>query len=165
VKPVAEIEENARLRNAIQRQLSPERAAEIAACLRSNPERFFSAIMLGIYQGAPEWLEVGLKENLKINGLELDERQSCAFGMVRLTGVETIFAIDGQHLVEGIRAAVREDAAINDDEQTVIFVAHKTTSEGRERTRRLFSSLNDLNTRPKRRQSRPPAPGPSRSPA
>jgi DNA sulfur modification protein DndB len=85
---------------------------------------------------------VAVKENLKVKGHELDERQSNAFGMIHLAGSESIFAIDGQHRVEGIRAAVLKDPKLLDEEQAVIFVAHLTTDDGRKQTRRLFATLN-----------------------
>jgi DNA sulfur modification protein DndB len=53
-----------------------------------------------------------------------------------------MFAVDGQHRVEGIKEAVRERPGLGAEEQAVIFVAHKTSPEGRQRTRRLFSTLN-----------------------
>ena len=62
--------------------------------------------------------------------------------MVSLSGRESIFAIDGQHRVEGIRLVVEQDATLGEEEQTVIFVAHLETDAGRERTRRLFATLN-----------------------
>jgi DNA sulfur modification protein DndB len=59
-----------------------------------------------------------------------------------LSGEEEIFAIDGQHRVEGIRSAIAHKSSLTTDQQCVIFVAHRETDKGRARTRRLFSTLN-----------------------
>lgn len=59
-----------------------------------------------------------------------------------LQGDESIFAIDGQHRALSIRKAIKEDNSLRTDEIAAIFVAHKTTEEGKIRTRRLFSTLN-----------------------
>lgn len=62
--------------------------------------------------------------------------------MIHLSGNESIFAIDGQHRVEGIRAAILKDPELINEEQAVVFVAHLTTDDGRKQTRRLFATLN-----------------------
>lgn len=142
VQPVPKMDEKTELKHWIQRELRDERTEQIAVYLRTQKQRFFNALVLGIYGGEPEWQPVAVEENLKIKGHELDERQSNAFGMVHLSGAETIFAIDGQHRVEGIRAAVAKDSNLEEEEQAVIFIAHLTTDAGREQTRRLFATLN-----------------------
>jgi DNA sulfur modification protein DndB len=142
VQPVDKIHEKAELKTWIQRQLRPERTQQIVDYLRSQSERFFNAIVLGVYDGGPEWSQVDIEENLRIKGYTLGEREMHAFGIIRLSGEESIFAIDGQHRVEGIRAAVALHAHLAEEEQAVIFIQHKTTAKGRERTRRLFSTLN-----------------------
>lgn len=142
VQPVDKIHEKAELKTWIQRQLRPERTQQIVDYLRSQKERFFNAIVLGVYDGDPEWSQIGIQENLRLKGQNLGERQITAFGLVRLVGNESIFAIDGQHRVEGIRQAIASHSDLAGEEQTVIFIAHKTTNKGRERTRRLFSTLN-----------------------
>ena len=55
-----------------------------------------------------------------------------------------MFAIDGQHRIEGIKAAFAENPErINDDQYSVIFVAHRDDKPGKVRTRRLFSDINN----------------------
>lgn len=142
VQPVDKIHEKAELKTWIQRQLRPERTQQIVDYLRSQKERFFNAIVLGVYGGDPEWSQVAVQENLRLEGHSLSERETNAFGFVRLSGNESVFAIDGQHRVEGIREAIGSHPDLKGEEQTVIFIAHKATNKGRERTRRLFSTLN-----------------------
>jgi DNA sulfur modification protein DndB len=142
VKPVKEIHEKTELKSWIQRELRPERTAQISDYLRTFQQRFFNAIVLGVYQGEPEWLNVSVAPSVKVKELELGDRKATAFGVIHLSGRESIFAIDGQHRVEGIRASVREKPDLGTEEQAVIFIAHNMTNPGRERTRRLFSTLN-----------------------
>lgn len=142
IKPVDQIHERKELKTWIQRVLRSERKEEIATYLLNQEQRFFNAIVVGIYGGDPEWLPVEVGDSPTLKEIKLGQRQSTAFGFLQLSGNEEIFAIDGQHRVEGIRQALSENEALKDDELTVIFVAHKSTVEGRERTRRLFTTLN-----------------------
>jgi DNA sulfur modification protein DndB len=63
-------------------------------------------------------------------------------GVLRLTGTERIFAIDGQHRIEGIKQAIGDERQLENEQLAVIFVAHHTDASGKQRTRRLFSTLN-----------------------
>jgi DNA sulfur modification protein DndB len=142
IRPVDDIHERAELKTWIQRALRPERKDQIASYLRTKPDRFFNAVVAGIYGGEPEWFPVDVQESLTVTDVALGERQSASFGFLRLSGGEDVFAIDGQHRVEGIRQAIAVDQSLRDEELSVIFVSHKSTDEGRERTRRLFTTLN-----------------------
>jgi DNA sulfur modification protein DndB len=142
VQPVPQLPADAKLKIWIQRKLRPERTEQIASYLCTQKQRFFNSLVLGMWGGDPEWQAVEVEETVKIKNLELDDRQANAFGMIHLSGEENIFAIDGQHRVEGIRAAVAKDKKIGSEEQAVIFIAHHETEQGRERTRRLFATLN-----------------------
>jgi DNA sulfur modification protein DndB len=142
IKPVDKIHERRELKTWIQRVLRPERREEIATYLLNQGQRFFNGIVAGIYGGDPEWFPIEVGESVTLRDLHLDERQATAFGLLRLSGAEDVFAIDGQHRVEGIRQALRQKNALENEELTVLFVAHKKTDLGRERTRRLFTTLN-----------------------
>lgn len=142
VKPVDKIHERQELKTWIQRMLRPERKEEIATYLLKQNQRFFNAVVVGIYSGEPEWFPVEVAESATLKDIRLDGRETTAFGLLHLSGTEEIFAIDGQHRVEGIREALQRNAKLNNEELVVIFVSHKTTDEGRERTRRLFTTLN-----------------------
>jgi len=142
IKPVDQIHERKELKTWIQRVLRPERKEEIATYLLNQEQRFFNAIVVGIYGGEPEWFPIEVGDSATVKEIKLGQRQSTAFGLLQLSGKEDIFAIDGQHRVEGIREALLQNEALKDEELTVIFVSHKSTDEGRERTRRLFTTLN-----------------------
>ena len=142
IKKVDDIHERRELKTWIQRELSDERLKQIAHYLTSQKQHFFNGIVVGIYRGEPEWYPIKVGRNLAMPALRPAERSKSAFGFLYLSGEEEIFAIDGQHRVEGIKAAIAHKASLISDEQCVIFVAHKETDEGRVRTRRLFSTLN-----------------------
>jgi DNA sulfur modification protein DndB len=131
----------------IQRDIGIKRIEPIANYLSKQKERFFNSIVLGIYDGEPSWQEFEIKLDKTEEGSQLTEKElqhfSETFGILRLSGSESIFAIDGQHRVMGIRKAIsdKSDEFIY-DEVSVIFIAHKTDVSGSKRTRRLFSTLN-----------------------
>jgi len=142
VKPVDEIHERQDLKNWIQRELSGKRLNEICQYLLKQKQRFFNAIIVAIYEGEPEWFPVKVSDSPTVGPASLDERSRTSLGLLRLSGGEEIFAVDGQHRVEGIKLALKGRRGLAQEEQCIIFVAHKKTRSGRERTRRLFSTLN-----------------------
>jgi len=102
--------------------------------------------VLGIYDGSPKWQELNItfddNEEKIFQPDELDYF-SRTFGVLTLSGKESLFAIDGQHRALAIRNAYEADEELFvDDEISIILVAHKSSLEGKERTRRLFSTLN-----------------------
>ena len=142
VQPVDKIHERKELKTWIQREIEPERLQQIADYLRNQKQHFFNAIVVGIYGGEPKWLPVEVGENPTHPELSPGERERTAFGLLHLSGDEEIFAIDGQHRVEGIREALKSDPKLGKEEVCIIFVGHRTTNAGHCRTRRLFFTLN-----------------------
>ena len=109
VKRVDEIYESDSLKTWIQRQVDDKRREQIATYLRDQTQHFFNAIVLGIFDGAPDWFPVAVSKGHVQTGVELSDRTATAFGLIKLSGTEQIFAIDGQHRVEGIKAALEGD--------------------------------------------------------
>ena len=142
IKNVDDIHERQELKTWIQRDLSPKRLKEIADYLRSQKQHFFNSVVVGIYRGEPDWYPIQVGKNLAMPMLALPEGSQNAFGFLHLSGDEELFALDGQHRVEGIRLALAQKPSLAKDQQSVIFVAHQETETGRARTRRLFSTLN-----------------------
>jgi DNA sulfur modification protein DndB len=145
VKRTDEVHTSRLLRDWIQRALT-DRSAGIADYLQSHSQRFFNALVIGVYEGSPEWNQVSLRKSQFFDPLNLDPRVSESMGFLVLNGEEKLFAIDGQHRVEGIkkfweRLSSQEQKDLQ-DEICAIFVAHKGTKEGLQRTRRLFTTLN-----------------------
>lgn len=138
---VPDIHKNKELSRWIQREVS-DRSEEIVLYLKEQPQRFFNAIICGIYGGKPQWQELDIDEKAaNLNEEEKDYLEK-TFGILTLNGDEKIFSIDGQHRTNAIKQYLKNEDDIKDEEVTVIFLAHKNTREGEIRTRRLFSTLN-----------------------
>lgn len=138
---VPDIHKNKELSRWIQREVS-DRSEEIVLYLKEQPQRFFNAIICGIYGGKPHWQELDIDDK----GANLNEEEKDylgkTFGILTLNGDEKIFSIDGQHRTNAIKQYLKYNDDIKDEEVTVIFLAHKNNREGEIRTRRLFSTLN-----------------------
>ena len=145
VRYANEVHENEGLSDMIQRQLNRGRGRQIATYLHEQKERFFNSLVIATYDGQPSWRGLSdirgraVKADLK----NLSDETVESLGFLMLSGGEKLFAIDGQHRLAGIKRAVKK-GLIEDpyDTLSVIFVAHQTTVEGLERTRRLFTTLN-----------------------
>jgi len=134
VKPVDnELHKSELLQDLLQRSIT-NNYKNIASYIENQEERFFNALVLAVYDGEPQWHGVRLEYD---NGDEFYN-----VGILELTGQEKIFPVDGQHRVEGIKKALSDSTKYNDEKIPVIFIGHKTDTEGMQRSRRLFSTLN-----------------------
>lgn len=148
VKPAKEIRESKILDDYLQRNLKERRKA-IAKYLLNDDFRFFNSIIVGVFGGVPEWVEFDLsKFKVHVNQNEVDISKD-SVGVLIFDGDEQMFAIDGQHRVAGIQIAFHEDRKklteyqeLNDDQFSVVFVAHIDDELGKKRTRKLFSDIN-----------------------
>ena len=134
------LRQSKKLEELIQRSLSP-RAGHIAEYLRSQPQRLFGTLVIAVYGGEPEWLEIEIGEGAR-PWREGDERLDGAVGLLRLSGSERLYALDGQHRLVGTVQALEDNPALGTEEVAVIFVGHSEDEAGLERTRRLFGTLN-----------------------
>jgi len=143
IKPSHEIREAKALEDFLQRTLKP-RVAQIASYLGKRDSRFFNSIIVGIFGGLPSWAEFDLKAvTRKLRPKVVTDELKESLGLLIFTGDEKMFAIDGQHRVEGIKEAYRENPErLRHDQYPVIFVAHLDTPDGKVRTRRLFCDIN-----------------------
>lgn len=127
-----ELHKSKSLSDAIQRSITDNYLA-IKEYILNQEERFFNAIVLAVYDGNPNWIEVEL---------EVEGEEFYNMGFLSLSGEEKIFPVDGQHRVEGIKTALSENTELRNEKVPVIFIGHKKTDEGMKKTRRLFSTLN-----------------------
>lgn len=141
IRKTDEIHASEQLRDMIQREIS-NRTESIVDYLTTQRERFFNAIVVGLYEGSPEWYPIEVRTRLVHENFNIDEDARNSIGLLVLNGDEKIFAIDGQHRVVAIKEAIQECADLKDEDLAVIFVSHGTTNEEKKRTRRLFSTLN-----------------------
>lgn len=118
------------LDDTLQRALTDNYGA-IKDYILHEKERFFNAVILALYNGNPQWLEV-----------EFDNEDFSNVGFLQFSGEEIIFPVDGQHRVAGIHAALEVKPELSSETIPVIFIAHSPTDSGKKRTRKLFSTLN-----------------------
>lgn len=149
VQAVAEIHKSQRLSEWIQRRLDSTHTDGITKYLASNPSRFFNSLVIGVYGGEPQWIEIGLGSQSAGSSWSPTPKQLTdlqrAFGVLLLTGEEKLFAIDGQHRVAGIKKALKRPASpenLGGECVGAILVGHQRTLQGVKRTRRLFTVLN-----------------------
>ncbi len=129
------------LNELIQRQLR-SRAQQIRDYLVTQGQRFFNALVIGVYEGTPRWYELAIERSPRLDPEDLPKHLRGTLGMLVLDGGEKLFAIDGQHRVVGIKQAINRNPKLGDEEVAALFVAHGTDKKGVERTRRLFTTLN-----------------------
>lgn len=129
---INEMYETSCLDEVLQRALT-ENYQSIKNYILKDDERFFNAIIIAIYNGNPQWLEVEFDN---------EESEFTNLGFLKLSGEEVLFPVDGQHRVAGIKAAIKENPYMGKEQVPVIFIAHSNTPSGRKKTRKLFSTLN-----------------------
>lgn len=144
VSVIDDIHTSASLKDWLQRKLT-DNSARIKEYLIGQEQRLFNAIVVGTYGGKPNWHEMSVTGRGLV---EIPDEAEGTMGFLELRGDETLFAIDGQHRVKGIREAISGNAALSKEEVCTIFVKGIVASRrdldpaGFERTRRLFSTLN-----------------------
>ena len=140
-----EIHETEELQDWLQRELT-DRSVDIAEYLATQEQRFFNGVVIGVYGGDPQWYPLSLQPSTHLDPKSVDEDVEVSMGILKLSGDEKLFAIDGQHRVEGVKRLVdrigEEAFEAMPDVLCAIFVAHKKSPAGVERTRRLFTTLN-----------------------
>lgn len=120
------------LKEQIQRSLT-NNYIKIKNYILNREDRFFDSLVLAVYDGDPLWTEVRF---------EIENRQYPNIGLLEFSGHEKIFPVDGQHRVEGIRAALEQNEELKNETISVMLIGHQNTTEGREKSRRIFSTLN-----------------------
>lgn len=148
IRPAHDIREAKGLDDFLQRELK-DRASKISQYLRGTEARFFNALVVGVFGAVPEWFPLAVTKNDFV-ALTAEESAAVAdtIGLLRLTGREQMFAIDGQHRAEAIRRALaapdsaQTEPRVESDEFPVLFVAHVDDAAGKRRSRRLFADIN-----------------------
>ena len=141
-----DIQPNKALSDMIQRGLDDTRPPDIAEYLLEQPERLFNSLVIATYGGSPNWFALSDITSSSDEGDlgELSEETIESVGFHTFTGEETLFAVDGQHRLAGMKEAVDQAPDGHEwlDEIPVIFVAHRDDLPGLVRSRRLFTTLN-----------------------
>ena len=146
INVAGEIHKSDTLKKYIQRELdASNHSAKIKEYLLSQQQRFFNSLVIGVYGGAPKFFELEINyDDDYFQDINFPIEFEGILGFLFLEGSEALFAIDGQHRVVGIRQALEKDEGniLENEEVSVIFVAHKNDDAGMVRTRRLFTTLN-----------------------
>jgi|CXWL01.1.fsa_nt_gi DNA sulfur modification protein DndB len=141
IRRADEVHKSRALKELIQRSIT-NLAGDIADYILRQPQYFFNSIIVGIYGGEPKWFGIKVGGNNQIAEADIPDSVRDTVGVLHLTGQESLFAVDGQHRVEGLKSALARSGKVAGHELTVILVAHRNTASGLQRTRRLFSTLN-----------------------
>jgi DNA sulfur modification protein DndB len=137
----ADFHKSDKLREMIQREIG-DRVDPIVEYLKEQKERFFNAIVVGVYGGSPQWYPIKVGRSPVLGIPDLDTESRASIGLLKLEGNEDLFAIDGQHRVVAIKRALEQKESLSSEEVCAIFVPHSKDDVGLRRTRRLFSTLN-----------------------
>ena len=127
-----EIHKSTTLKEEIQRSLS-KNYVRIKDYILAHEDHFFNSLVLAVYNGEPIWTEVKY---------EINDEVFPNVGFLSFNGNEIIFPIDGQHRVEGIRAALKENMSLREKTIPVMLIGHEVSAQGMEKSRRIFSTLN-----------------------
>lgn len=127
-----ELHTSTSLKDQLQRSLT-NNYESITHYILSQKEHFFNSLVLAVYDGDPEWNEIEIR---------FKDTDYYTMGFLRFNGEEKIFPVDGQHRVEGIKEAIKQNPALEDETISVILIGHHKDKEGMEKTRRIFSTLN-----------------------
>lgn len=120
------------LKDLIQRSIT-NNFISIKEYIINQPEVFFNSLVLAVYDNYPNWREIEFK---------YEDGETYQMGLLEFPGNHKIFPVDGQHRVEGIKAALREKPELKDQKIAAIFIGHKNDEFGKQKTRRLFTTLN-----------------------
>ncbi len=146
IKTVDEVEEiySKNMNEMLQRVFSEDRLEPIKNYLIKQDDKYINNLTVAIFGGEPEWIPIGLKSTSAdiIENEEAFEEVSKAFGVIRFIGEEILFVLDGQHRVKGLREALQHDPKIGNAEISITLISHTPTKIGKERTRRLFTTVN-----------------------
>lgn len=128
-----ELHKSESLKEMIQRSIT-NNYQSIKTYILHQPELFFNALVLAVYDDYPNWREIEIKYD--------GDDETYQLGLLDFPGEHKIFPLDGQHRVEGIKAALEEDPELCNEQIAAIFVGHMNDEEGMRKSRRLFSTLN-----------------------
>lgn len=127
-----ELHKSESLKDLIQRSIT-NNYKSIKQYILKQPEVFFNSLVLAVYDDYPNWVEIEVS---------YDDEETYKLGLLDFPSKHKIFPVDGQHRVEGIKAAIKEKPELEKMQISAIFIGHKNDEKGMKKTRRLFSTLN-----------------------
>ena len=155
VKFGSEVHEDFTVDQAIQRSIAEGRVKkEIIAFLTSRSDRFFSSLIVAAVGGSPKFYPVSIADDPEFAVFADEESIEQSFGVLRFSGSQNYYALDGQHRLKAIKTLLQpEDEServdpprdFENEELSVLMVirpADSTEESWLASYRRLFSSLN-----------------------
>lgn len=141
--PNALFEVSARaLDQRMQRELD-KRVTTMASYL-VHDYRFYGPLVVALKGGNPEFVPLEMSEPTQLIPMEEFE-----LGVLRFSGAEDYFVLDGQHRLASIRTAIDNgNDSVKQDDISLVIVKHSDSKQGIENTRRLFTHLNRYAKRP-----------------
>ncbi len=148
-----EVEQDRTLDEVIQRDLNNIRVKrDLISFLAYRPDRFFGAIVVAAVGGHPKFFPVKVTDDPRFEMLGGEGGLDEAFGVLKFSGEQKYYALDGQHRLRAIQALVDHDPGspepphgFEDEEISILMVLPPediSVSDFRASYRRLFSSLN-----------------------
>ncbi len=149
-----EVEPDRTLDEVIQRDLNYRRVKQdLVSFLANRPDRFFGSIVVATLGGNPEFFPVRVTDDPRFEMLGGEGGLDEAFGILRFSGEQKYYALDGQHRLKAIQALVDRDdveskkapPGFEDEEISILMVVREQSElddDFRKSYRRLFSSLN-----------------------
>ena len=127
-----ELHKSESLRDIIQRSIT-NNYLSIKDYVINQPDLFFNSLVLAAYNDYPNWIEIEVT---------YDDDETYQIGLLEFPAQHKIFPVDGQHRVEGIKAALKEKPELKSEQIGAIFIGYQSDEMGMQRTRRLFTTLN-----------------------
>ena len=156
VKFGADVHDDYTLDEAIQRALKEPRVKkEIIPYLTRRADHFFASLVVAAIGGAPKFFPVHISPDDPLYDVFGDEESlDQSFGVLRFSGTQNYYALDGQHRLKAIKMIVQPQnpaetvdppPGFADEEISVLMVirpADVSEDDWLSSYRRLFSSLN-----------------------
>ena len=131
-----ELSSNQELGQLIQRGIS-DRTKGITDYLLKSEHRFLGGLVVAAWGGEPQYTQLAMDDPEGIlQGLDQ------GFGVLTFDGTQAYFVLDGQHRLKAIKEAMKQNPDLGKEDICVLIVTHYNTTDGRMRTRRLFSNIN-----------------------
>ncbi len=155
VKFGSEVHSDFTLDEAIQRTIKESRVKkEIVTYLTGRVDRFFASLVVAAIGGSPKFYPVSVSDDPQFEIFADEESIEQSFGVLRFSGDQNYYALDGQHRLKAIKTLLQPDdeterieppRGFENEEVSVLMVIRPPDSsedDWLESYRRLFSSLN-----------------------
>lgn len=145
VDEVNEIYSKRGVSKMLQRVYDEKRLKPITEYFLNQSDSYVNNFTFGIYGGKPDWFGLDIRSveiNNDISSSDKLEEIEDSIGIIKLSGDEILFVLDGQHRIKGLREAVKSNESLLDQQVSATIIVHNPTEEGRIRTRRLFTTVN-----------------------